>query len=69
MSAKHIVSQRPGATVMAPLSWRHRQAGAGALPAGVDYPFRGEVQVKPDGFRNVQHNMEMAGIKFAHPAE
>ncbi len=34
-----------------------------------DYPFRGEVQVKPDGFRNVQHNMEMAGIKFAHPAE
>lgn len=34
-----------------------------------DYPFRGEVQVKPDGFHNVQHNMEMAGIKFAHPAE
>ncbi|HUI97366.1 MAG TPA: DUF4239 domain-containing protein [Xanthobacteraceae bacterium] len=34
-----------------------------------DYPFRGEVQVKPDGFRNVQHNMETAGIKFAHPAE
>jgi Protein of unknown function (DUF4239) len=34
-----------------------------------DYPFRGEVQVTPDGFRNVQHNMETAGIKFAHTAE
>lgn len=34
-----------------------------------DYPFRGEVQVKPEGFRNVQHNMEMAGIKFTHPVE
>ncbi len=34
-----------------------------------DYPFRGEVQVAPDGFRNVQHNMETAGIKFAHRAE
>jgi hypothetical protein len=34
-----------------------------------DYPFRGEVQVTPDGFRNVQHNMESAGIKFARAAE
>ncbi len=34
-----------------------------------DYPFRGEVQVTPDGFRNVQHNMEKAGIKFSHSAE
>jgi amino acid transporter len=34
-----------------------------------DYPFRGEVQVTPDGFRNVQHDMQTAGIKFSHPAE
>lgn len=34
-----------------------------------DYPFRGEVQVTPDGFRNVQHNMETAGIKFSHSAD
>jgi Na+/proline symporter len=34
-----------------------------------DYPFRGEVQVTPDAFRNVQHNMETAGIKFSHSAE
>lgn len=29
-----------------------------------DYPFRGEVQVTPDAFRDVRHNMEMAGVKF-----
>lgn len=34
-----------------------------------DYPFRGEVQVTPDGFRDVQHNMQTAGIKFGHAAE
>ncbi len=34
-----------------------------------DYPFRGEVQVTPEGFRNVQHNMETAGITFTHRAE
>jgi Protein of unknown function (DUF4239) len=34
-----------------------------------DYPFRGEVQVTPDGFRNVQHNMETAGIAFSRPGE
>jgi hypothetical protein len=34
-----------------------------------DYPFRGEVQVTPDGFRNVAHNMQAAGIKFARTAE
>jgi hypothetical protein len=27
------------------------------------------VQVTPDGFRNVQHNMQAAGIKFARTAE
>jgi hypothetical protein len=31
-----------------------------------DYPFRGEVQVTPDGFRNVQHDMQAAGITFGH---
>jgi hypothetical protein len=34
-----------------------------------DYPFRGEVQVTPDGFRNVQRNMQTAGIKFSDSAE
>jgi hypothetical protein len=34
-----------------------------------DYPFRGEVQVTPDGFRNVQHNMETAGITFSRSGE
>jgi hypothetical protein len=34
-----------------------------------DYPFRGEVQVAPDGFENVRHAMEVAGVKFAHDAE
>jgi hypothetical protein len=34
-----------------------------------DYPFRGEVQVTPDGFRNVAHDMQTAGIKFSHPFE
>jgi hypothetical protein len=33
------------------------------LMLAFDYPFRGEVQVKPDGFRNVQHNIAAAGIK------
>lgn len=39
------------------------------LIVAFDYPFRGEVQVGPDGFRNVQHIMEQAGVKFAHVAE
>ena len=39
------------------------------LIVAFDYPFRGEVQVAPDGFRNVQHIMETAGVKFAHDAE
>jgi hypothetical protein len=34
-----------------------------------DYPFRGEVQVPPDGFRNVRHNMQTAGITFSHSTE
>jgi hypothetical protein len=34
-----------------------------------DYPFRGEVQVTPDGFRNVQHSMQTAGIRFRISAE
>jgi ABC-type multidrug transport system fused ATPase/permease subunit len=32
-----------------------------------DYPFRGRVQVAPDGFLDVQHNMEAAGIGFDRP--
>ncbi len=39
------------------------------LIVAFDYPFRGEVQVTPDGFRNVQHIMETAGVKFAHDGE
>jgi len=39
------------------------------LIVAFDYPFRGEVQVTPDGFRNVRHTMELAGVKFAHDAE
>jgi Protein of unknown function (DUF4239) len=39
------------------------------LIVAFDYPFRGEVQVGPDGFRNVQHLMEQAGVKFSHNAE
>lgn len=34
------------------------------LIVAFDYPFRGQVQVSPDGFRNVQHSMEQAGVKF-----
>lgn len=38
------------------------------LIVAFDYPFRGEVQITPDGFENVRHNMERAGVKFAaHP--
>jgi hypothetical protein len=33
-----------------------------------DYPFRGEVQITPDGFEIVRHNMESAGIKFVGDA-
>jgi hypothetical protein len=29
-----------------------------------DYPFRGEVQIAPDGFENVRHNMKLAGVTF-----
>jgi hypothetical protein len=29
-----------------------------------DYPFRGEVQISPDAFRNVRHNMEQMGVTF-----
>ena len=29
-----------------------------------DYPFRGEVQIRPAGFEHVKHNMELAGAKF-----
>jgi Protein of unknown function (DUF4239) len=39
------------------------------LIAAFDYPFRGEVQVTPDGFRNVRHNMETVGLKFEARAE
>ena len=30
-----------------------------------DYPFRGEVQIRPDGFEHVKHNMESVGIRFS----
>lgn len=60
-------------------SFAMHQAMTGAVAASLalvivlivafDYPFRGEVQVAPDGFRNVQHIMEMAGVKFAHDAD
>jgi hypothetical protein len=39
------------------------------LIVAFDYPFRGEVQVSPDGFRNVRHNMETVGLKFEARAE
>lgn len=39
------------------------------LIVAFDYPFRGEVQIKPDGFRNVAHNMEMGGVKLDHGSE
>jgi hypothetical protein len=29
-----------------------------------DYPFRGQVQIRPDGFEHVKHNMESVGIRF-----
>lgn len=39
------------------------------LIVAFDYPFRGEVQVSPDGFENVRQNMESVGIRFpAGPA-
>jgi hypothetical protein len=34
-----------------------------------DYPFRGKVQVTPEGFHNVRHNMESVGIKFERKAD
>ncbi|HLI21352.1 MAG TPA: hypothetical protein VKV32_09570, partial [Stellaceae bacterium] len=37
------------------------------LIVAFDYPFRGEVQVAPDGFGSVEHNMKVAGISFAQP--
>jgi Protein of unknown function (DUF4239) len=39
------------------------------LIVAFDYPFRGEVQVTPGGFRNVRHNMESVGLKFEARAE
>ena len=30
-----------------------------------DYPFRGQVQISPDGFEHVKHNMESVGIQFS----
>lgn len=38
------------------------------LIVAFDYPFRGEVQVTPDGFENVRHTMELVGIKFGRDA-
>ncbi len=35
------------------------------LIVAFDYPFRGEVQIGPDAFENVKHNMEVNGVKFA----
>jgi hypothetical protein len=35
-----------------------------ALIAAFDYPFRGQVQIGPNGFEAVQHTMEIEGIKF-----
>lgn len=34
------------------------------LIVAFDYPFRGEVQIGPNGFEAVQHTMEIEGIKF-----
>jgi hypothetical protein len=34
------------------------------LIVSFDYPSRGDVQVTPDGFLNVRHDMEAAGIRF-----
>jgi hypothetical protein len=39
------------------------------LIVAFDFPFRGQVQVTPDGFKNVEHTMEMAGIKFVRAGQ
>lgn len=38
------------------------------LIVAFDYPFRGQVQVTPEGFWNVQHGIEDAGLKFSRAA-
>ncbi|HEY3918876.1 MAG TPA: hypothetical protein VGL83_13845 [Stellaceae bacterium] len=38
------------------------------LIVAFDYPFRGQVQVTPEGFQNVRQSMEMAGLTFGHAA-
>jgi hypothetical protein len=34
------------------------------LMIAFDYPFRGQIQVAPDGFERIKHHMEEAGIAF-----